>query len=131
MSIYTETAQNLRNDTNTHYNCAQAVLMAFAPHAGLADETAANIASNFGAGMKNGGVCGAITGGLMALGLFGITDTAKYYARVKEAIEEEFTCAGLLRINAQNGGEKKSFCDGLITACVTVVETMLQEEGKL
>ena len=131
MSIYTEKAQALRNDTTTHYNCAQAVLMAFSAKAGLSDEVAANLASNFGAGMKNGGVCGAITGGLMALGLFGITDAATYYARVKEAIGEEFTCAGLLRINTQNGGEKKAFCDGLITACVTVVETMLNEKGKL
>lgn len=131
MSIYTEKAQALRNDTTTHYNCAQAVLMAFAPDAGLPDETAAKLAANFGAGMKNGGVCGAITGGLMALGLFGITDAANYYSRVKEAIGDEFTCAGLLRINAQNGGEKKGFCDGLITACVTIVEAMLKEEGKL
>ena len=131
MSIYTEKAQSLRNDTTTHYNCAQAVLMAFSAKAGLSDEVAAKIASNFGAGMKNGGVCGAVTGGLMALGLFGITDAAAYYTRVKAAIGAEFSCAGLLKINAENGGEKKAFCDGLISACVTVVETMLKEEGKL
>ncbi|MBE6916075.1 MAG: C_GCAxxG_C_C family protein [Ruminococcaceae bacterium] len=131
MSIYTEKAQALRDDTTTHYNCAQAVLMAFSSDAGLSDETAAKLAANFGAGMKNGGVCGAITGGLMALGLFGITDTVTYYNRVKEAIGSEMNCSALLKANAENGGEKKGFCDGLISACVTVVETILKEEGKL
>ncbi len=131
MSIYTEKAQALRDDTTTHYNCAQAVLMAFSEQAGISEDTSSKIAANFGAGMKMGSVCGAITGGLMALGLFGITDAAGYYSRVKEAIGDEFSCAGLLRTNTQNGGEKKAFCDGLISACVTVVETILKEEGKL
>ena len=81
--------------------------------------------------VRGGGVCGAITGGLMALGLFGITDTVTYYNRVKEAIGSEMNCSALLKANAENGGEKKGFCDGLISACVTVVETILKEEGKL
>lgn len=131
MSIYTEKAQNLRDDTNTHYNCAQAVLMAFSEKAGVSEEVAAKISSNFGAGMKNGGVCGAITGGLMALGLFGITDAAEYYKRVEQAIDNEFNCAGLLAENAKSGGDKKKFCDGLIAACVTIVESMLLEANKL
>lgn len=131
MSEYVTKAQALRDDSAVHYNCAQAVLMAFSEKAGLSDEVAAKLSANFGAGMKNGGVCGAITGGLMALGLFGITDAADYYKRVKAAIGDEFHCAGLLAANAKNGGDKKKFCDGLIASCVTVVEAMLREANKL
>jgi len=128
MSRYTEKAQALRDCSEKHYNCAQAVFMAFADKASLDLDTADKIASNFGAGMKTGSVCGAVTGGLMVLGLFGITDTAPYYTRVKAAIGSDLDCAKLLK---KNTIEKKAFCDGLITACVTVVEEMLTEAGKL
>ncbi|MBQ3054503.1 MAG: C_GCAxxG_C_C family protein [Oscillospiraceae bacterium] len=128
MSRYTEKAQALRDCCEKHYNCAQAVFMAFADQAGLDLDTADKIASNFGAGMKAGSVCGAVTGGLMVLGLFGITDTSDYYSRVKATIGEELNCAKLLQKNTE---EKKAFCDGLISACVTVVEAMLKEAGKI
>ena len=128
MSIYTEKAQALRDLKEKHYNCAQAVFMAFADKAGLDLDAADKIASNFGAGMKAGSVCGAVTGGLMVLGLFGISDTGEFYSRVKSAIGDDLDCAKLLK---KNTGEKKAFCDGLITACVTVVEEMLNDAGKL
>ena len=128
MSIYVKKAQALRDDTTAHYNCAQAVFMAFSAKAGLSEDLACRISSNFGAGMKNGGVCGAITGGLMVLGLFGIGDTAAYYTRVKEKIGDELDCSALLK---KKTDEKKAYCDALIAACVTVVEEMLIEQGKI
>ena len=70
MSKYSDKAIALRNDPNTHYNCAQAVFMSFANEAGISDEQAFNISANFGSGMKMASVCGAITGGLMALGKY-------------------------------------------------------------
>ncbi|KAF0108454.1 MAG: CGCAxxGCC family protein [Anaerolineaceae bacterium] len=52
------------------YNCAQSVFSAFAAPLGLDEETALKIASPFGGGVaRQGEVCGAATGGLMALGL--------------------------------------------------------------
>jgi C_GCAxxG_C_C family probable redox protein len=52
------------------YNCAQSVLYAYAPELGLDGETALKVASGLGAGMgRQGEVCGAITGGILALGL--------------------------------------------------------------
>ncbi len=52
------------------YNCAQAVLYAYGPELGLDGETALKLATGLGAGMaRQGEVCGAITGGIMALGL--------------------------------------------------------------
>ncbi len=52
------------------YNCAQSVLWTFAPSLGLDADTALKIACGFGAGMgRRQEVCGAVTGGIMALGL--------------------------------------------------------------
>jgi C_GCAxxG_C_C family probable redox protein len=52
------------------YNCAQSVLYACAPELGLDDETALKIATGLGAGMARcGQVCGAVSGGIMALSL--------------------------------------------------------------
>lgn len=69
MSRYMEKAKELRADTGRHYNCAQSVLIPFAADAGIDEEAAFRVAANFGGGMKMGSVCGAVTGGLMALGL--------------------------------------------------------------
>ena len=52
------------------YNCAQAILYAFGPDLGLDAETALKVATGLGAGMgRRGEVCGAVTGGILALGL--------------------------------------------------------------
>jgi C_GCAxxG_C_C family probable redox protein len=51
-------------------NCAQAVLSALAPRLHVTEETALRVAALFGGGMgRQGEVCGAVTGALMALGL--------------------------------------------------------------
>jgi len=52
------------------FNCAQAVLTAYAEDLGLDRQTALKIASPFGAGMaRMGETCGAVTGAFMAIGL--------------------------------------------------------------
>ncbi len=52
------------------YNCAQAVLYAFGPDLGLDAERALKVATGLGGGMGGRGeVCGAVTGGILALGL--------------------------------------------------------------
>ena len=45
-----EKAKALRADTQTHYNCAQSVLLAFEDRIGLTEEQAFQVASHFGAG---------------------------------------------------------------------------------
>lgn len=49
--------------------CAQSVFAVFAEEYGLPLELALKTASTFGGGMSVGSACGALTGGLMALGL--------------------------------------------------------------
>ena len=52
------------------YNCAQSVLYAFGPGLGLDGEMSLKVATGLGAGMgRRGEVCGALTGGILALGL--------------------------------------------------------------
>ncbi len=52
------------------FNCSQSVFAAFAAQAGLDEKTALRLASPFGGGFaRQGEVCGAVTGALLALGL--------------------------------------------------------------
>lgn len=134
MSKYLDKARALRESQDRHYNCAQSVLIPFAADAGLDDETAGRLTANFGSGMKRGSVCGAITGGLMALGLFGADDSATvrtYYARLASAHSGLFDCADLLRVNQERGGKRGPHCDGMVYECVALVEELLTSAGRL
>ena len=134
MSKYLEKARALRNAEDRHYNCAQSVLIPFAADAGMDDDTAYRLTANFGSGMKRASVCGAITGGLMALGLFGAEDPASvgaYYKALRERHDGLFDCAELLRVNQQRGGQKKPHCDEMVYECVALVETILRQSGRL
>jgi C_GCAxxG_C_C family probable redox protein len=52
------------------FNCAQSVLVAFAPQLGMDESQALKLASPFGGGVvRRGQICGAVTGALMVLGL--------------------------------------------------------------
>ncbi len=52
------------------FNCSQSVLLAFAEELGLEPGMAARLASAFGGGIaRSGKICGAVSGGLMVLGL--------------------------------------------------------------
>ncbi|GAB6089385.1 C-GCAxxG-C-C family protein [Spirochaeta dissipatitropha] len=52
------------------YNCAQSVIYAFNDRIMLDTDTAMKVSCCFGAGMgRQGEVCGAVTGGIMLLGL--------------------------------------------------------------
>ncbi len=51
------------------FNCCQAVASAFASKYNIPEEAVLRISSPFGGGMRKKEVCGAVTGGLMALGM--------------------------------------------------------------
>lgn len=134
MDTFLDRAAELRAIVTPHYNCAQSVVIPFAKAAGVSDETARRMAANFGGGMKRGSVCGAVTGGLMALGLFGVDDArtiGEYHRRLKQAHGGFLDCADLLRLNAESGGDKKAHCDAMVYECVALVEAILKEKGRL
>jgi C_GCAxxG_C_C family probable redox protein len=87
-----------------HYNCAQAVLSAYAQELGLERDAALKVATAFGGGMgRLAGTCGAVTGAFMALGLkYGMVDAVdqapkeKTYAAVQAFAREFKTRFGAL-----------------------------------
>ncbi len=134
MSRFYDRALQLRGIQTPHRNCAQSVFLPFAREAGIDEELAYQIAANFGAGMKMAGTCGAITGGLMALGLFGVEDGAAigaYYGELKEKHQGLLDCADLLRVNKEQGRERKPHCDDMVYECVGLVERILRDRGKI
>lgn len=134
MSKYYEKAVELRAIVTPHYNCCQAVVLPFAEDAGMTMEMAYRVAANFAAGMKRAATCGSIAGGLMVLGLFGVDDPqtiSEYYSKLKERHQNYLDCANLLRINKEQGKEKKPHCDAMVYECINLVEEILIEKGKL
>ena len=131
MSRYMDRARELRASVEPHYNCGQSVVMPFAADAGLTEAQAAAICANFGGGLKRASSCGAVTGGLVVLGLFGIDDPKAYYQALRANHEGLLDCGDLLRRNKELGGDRSAHCDGLVYECVGLVERILRERGKL
>ncbi len=116
------------------YNCCQSVAAIFAQDAGYDEETCMRAAACFRGGMMMGSVCGAITGGLMALGLAGVDDSRvlnEYYRNIRENHNGMMDCRDLLRVNAEKGGEKMAHCNAMICECIGYVEEVLRERGIL
>ena len=129
MSKYLDRAKELRAIVTPHYNCGQSVVIPF--DAGLTEAQAWGVCANFGGGLKRASACGAITGGLVVLGLFGIDNPAEYYQRLRANHDGMLDCADLLRKNKELGREKKPHCDALVYECVSLVEEIPREKGKL
>ena len=130
MGKYLEKAKIIRNDPDVHYNCAQALLCAFAPDSGLNWEQSVGVAANFGTGMKMAATCGAVTGGLMVLGMYGIDDmetVGAFLRAVRENHKGCLNCGDLLRMNKEAGGKRKPHCDGMVYECTELVEKILEE----
>ncbi len=125
------------------YNCAQAVLYAFRQEAGLEEDLALKIATGLGAGMgRKQEVCGAVTGGILVLGLRhgrGTAEdrsaTATTYLRTRELMDRfaakhgTCICRELLRGYdlATDEGLQRARADGMIDkVCRPCVQTVVQ-----
>ncbi len=65
-----ERSKHARSLFLSGYNCAQSVLLSFAPDLRYSGELAQKLASGFGGGMgKTQHTCGAVTGAIMVLGI--------------------------------------------------------------
>lgn len=87
-----------------NYNCCQSVLLAFGDVIGLEEQKALDIAGGYGTGAGTGELCGAINGGIMALGLLTPIDKAeplkskrRTMALAKELQERFRACFGQVR----------------------------------
>ena len=138
MSKYTDLAMERRSQFTPEgrpaWNCCQAVVTVFAEEVGYDEDTAMRAATFFRGGMQTGSVCGAITGSLIALGLAGLDDAQlsnDLIRRVRENHNGLINCKDLLRVNAENGGEKMPHCNAMIRECIGYVEEILREKGKI
>lgn len=125
------------------YNCAQSVLYAFCDDLGLSEDAALRIACGFGSGMgRKEEVCGAVSGGIMALGAtFGrdeagnSADTEKTYQKTREFMEGfaarrgSFLCRRLLRgceLTTEEGQREYKANDLFNRVCKLCVRTAVE-----
>jgi C_GCAxxG_C_C family probable redox protein len=129
-------------------SCSQAILTAFADSAGMDRESALRVASGFGGGMARlGRTCGAVTGGIMALGLKHGAEVAgseeakvRFYERVRRFVSEfeaghgSSECRTLLGVDIgtsegmSRAREQKLFatqCAGYVRTAAEVLAGML------
>jgi C_GCAxxG_C_C family probable redox protein len=130
-----------------NFNCAQAVFAAFATTFGMEESRMLKLASPFGGGVaRRGQVCGAVSGGLMALGLArGADDPSAKEAAYQlgqefltrfESRHGSILCRDLLcfdistDIGRQQANEKglfKTLCPHFVGDAVEIVRAMLEE----
>ncbi len=131
------------------FNCAQAVLTAFASDFGLDEKTTLMLGASFGSGARKGEMCGAVSGALMVLGLkYGHFDSSDTDRKMKaHTITEKYTdlftkvngsivCRDLLGYDLSKPEElavireKKLFCEFcplMVKSAVEVLESILSE----
>ena len=138
MSKYTDLAMERRSRFNSDgkpaFNCCQSVVSVFARDAGYDEDSCMKAATYFRGGMQMGSVCGAVTGSLLALGLAGVDEPQaanELIRRVRENHHGLIECRDLLRVNAENGGEKMPHCNAMIRECIGYTEEILRKKGKL
>ena len=89
MSEYLQRAKELRAIVTPHYNCAQAVLLAFAEELGKSEEELRALGSGFGMGMGcTEATCGALCGASIVMGL--LNQSGKPTAAIMRDILQEF-----------------------------------------
>ncbi|MBP3634540.1 MAG: C_GCAxxG_C_C family protein [Oscillospiraceae bacterium] len=103
-------------------NCCQAVLMSSCEQFGLTKEQAYRLAAFFGAGMRSGEVCGAVTGALMALGLRYGDENNRQCGKSQEfmrAFKQEYGSCLCRELLAKN---QKKMCPTFIEYCANYLE---------
>lgn len=112
-----------------HYNCAQSLLVPFAPEFGLTPEEADKLGAFFGSGMLHGSTCGALSATLMLMGLAGCTSQqAGEVIRDFRKRHQTSDCATLLSMAKEQGISRKAHCDGLVLEMAQVLEEVLAQK---
>jgi C_GCAxxG_C_C family probable redox protein len=130
-----------------NFNCAQSVFAAFASQFGMDESLMLRMASPFGGGVaRRGHICGAVTGGLMALGVLRGADTPlgkeAVYRMGQEFIQRfesrhgSILCRVLLDFDistetgwqqAREKGLFKSTCPEFVRDAVEIAQDMLDK----
>ena len=144
-AVYVEKAASLFREG---YNCAQSVFTAFRAETGFDLNTGLRLASPFGGGISHtGGLCGAVSGGIMVIGLLRGTfqpgDTAekeRLFAVTREFLNRFRAMGGALRCReligrgietpddleqARQSGVFVRVCHPLVTGATAILESLL------
>ena len=118
------------------FNCAQSVLAALSDETGLDETHSARLGTCFGGGMRCGSVCGAVTGGLMAIGcacMNGADPAAEkeHSTALAHELEERFTaemgtllCAEILEAH------EKAMCPRCIEFAAEATKEIIEKNRK-
>jgi C_GCAxxG_C_C family probable redox protein len=138
-------ADDAENTFHLGYNCAQAVLTSFSQRFSLDREIALRLSAAFGGGIaRRGQVCGAVSGGLMALGLARArTDlegkeenyslAQEFMLRFEEA-HGSLLCRDLIKVDlstpegrqqAHDNGITRTLCPALVRSAAEILESLL------
>ena len=128
-----------------NFNCAQSVFAAFASRLNMDESSMLKLASPFGGGVaRRGQVCGAVSGGLMALGLARGADTpsgkedayrlGQEFLDCFESQHGSILCRELLgydistdagRQQARDNGAFKTLCPKFVGDAAKITQAML------
>lgn len=125
------------------FNCAQAVFAAYCEDFGLDTPTALRVSEGFGGGVAGtGGLCGALSGAVMALGLYAgrsepgdleSKERTKSLARSLlarfEALYGHTACEALLQSQGVALGGKSPACAAYVESACALLDELLLEEG--
>lgn len=107
------------------YNCAQAVLQAAT---GRSDPELLRMADAFGGGIgENGCLCGAVTGGVMALALSGYPERGGELVKAFRAEFRTSCCRGLTKDYRWMSREHLANCRRLTVGAADMVEQLLEK----
>lgn len=128
MKNHLEIAKDIQEYDVPHHNCSQVILSTFAEEMGLDRETAFGLGSHFGAGMRCGGTCGAVTGGFMVLGCMGrpqieAQELMANFMKQHEALD----CKTLLKRASEQGRDRKKHCQLMVQDMVEYISTVVCE----
>ncbi|MDI6604017.1 C-GCAxxG-C-C family protein [Aceticella autotrophica] len=108
----------------TNHNCCKSVLLAANEKLNLGlDEKAMNLALGFGTGMKVGSVCGAITGGIMAISSYYENDPRMVTVKTKEFIKNIKDKFGTLECRELKA--KKISCEEMVETAYNTLLAIL------
>jgi len=127
------------------YNCAQSVIGAYAAQLGVPEDIALRMAAGFGGGLgRCGEACGALTGGVMVVGLrcgsaeadpvakLRAYEAARVFIEAFWARSGAITCRDLLGVDisdqeayqhAREEGRFKSICPGLVRSAAELLSS--------
>lgn len=130
------TQQEISREFMQGRNCAQCVFTTFAEQAGFDPEESDRIAACFGGGMGMSQTCGAVTGGLMAIGLLegGAEEAAAFRAEFAaqngsclclELVGVDFSDAEQAK-RARASGALLERCPALVESACAIVKAVME-----